>query len=398
MGYMPNVWKLFASRFFSNLIPAYVIERLYWEERGMTIQMVVYTEIIFAITIVLLEIPTGIIADKWGRKQMMILSALMGCCEFVILLLATEFWHFALVVFLAAIGRSASSGAENALLYDSLLSAGKEHSFEKYLGRLNALDIFSIIIAALCGSFLAGRYGYELNYWISLVSMLVALILTLTLVEPAVNSDSEQDQPIPIRIYVAASLRYFKNNPGVRLVVLSGMVTGAAISFIDEFWQTYLERLGIPVIYFGMFSAAIYLLRLPGNLLAYLLKSRFSYKSLLFGAIAVFAAGFLYVSVMKDYSSLAAICLIGLFAGMIEPLAAGYLHHRMDSSMRATIGSFQSLGEHAAVSVIGIGFGYFSAKMDIFGGFGFVAMVCWVFLIYFSFASAKRLFESDNGP
>jgi MFS family permease len=111
MGYMPNVWKLFASRFFSNLIPAYVIERLYWEERGMTIQMVVYTEIIFAITIVLLEVPTGIIADKWGRKYMMILSALMGCCEFLILVFATEFWHFALVVFLAAIGSSASRGA-----------------------------------------------------------------------------------------------------------------------------------------------------------------------------------------------------------------------------------------------------------------------------------------------
>jgi MFS family permease len=389
MGYMPNVWKLFASRFFSNLIPAYVIERLYWEERGMTIQMVVYTEIIFAITIVLLEVPTGIIADKWGRKYMMILSALMGCCEFLILVFATEFWHFALVVFLAAIGSSASSGAENALLYESLLSAGKEQSFEKYLGRLNALDIVSIIIAALCGSLLASRFGYEFNYWISLVSMLAALIFTLTLAEPAVNSDRENDQPIPIRTYVTASVRFFKNNPGVRLVVLSGMVTGAAINFIDEFWQTYLDRLGIPVIYFGMFSAAIFLLRLPGNLLAYLLKGLFSYRSLLSGAIAVFAAGYIYVSLMKDYSGLAAMCLICLFAGMIEPLAAGYLHHRMDSSMRATIGSFQSLGENAALSVTGVGFGYFSAKMDIFGGFGFVAVVCWVFLIYFSFASKK---------
>jgi hypothetical protein len=53
---------------FYNLTPAYVIERLFWEQKGMTIQMVVYTEILFAITIALLEVPTGIIADKWGRK------------------------------------------------------------------------------------------------------------------------------------------------------------------------------------------------------------------------------------------------------------------------------------------------------------------------------------------
>ena len=50
MDYTANLHKLFALRFFSSLIPAYVIERLFWEERGMTIQMVVYTEIIYALT------------------------------------------------------------------------------------------------------------------------------------------------------------------------------------------------------------------------------------------------------------------------------------------------------------------------------------------------------------
>jgi hypothetical protein len=62
----------------------------------------------------------------------------MGCCEFLILVYATSFWHFAAAVFLAGIGRSASSGAEYALLYDSLLLHGAQKSFEKCLGRLNA--------------------------------------------------------------------------------------------------------------------------------------------------------------------------------------------------------------------------------------------------------------------
>src|SRR5690554_5985350 len=101
MNVTGNVWKLYAFRFLSSLVPAYVIERLFWEERGMTIQMVVYTEIIFAITVLLFEVPTGIVADRWGRKQMMILSAVLGCFEFLILLFATEFWHFAVVVIIA---------------------------------------------------------------------------------------------------------------------------------------------------------------------------------------------------------------------------------------------------------------------------------------------------------
>lgn len=154
-----NIWKLYAIRFFYNLIPAYVIERLFWEQRGMTIQMVVYTEIIFAITVVFLEVPTGIIADKWGRKKMIVWSAVLECCMFLILLFATEFWHFAAAIFLAGIARSASSGSENALLYDSLLENGMEKDFEKYLGRLNVCDFTAAILAALFGSFLANRLG-----------------------------------------------------------------------------------------------------------------------------------------------------------------------------------------------------------------------------------------------
>lgn len=389
MGYETNIWKLYVFRFFYNLIPAYAIERLFWEQRGMSIQLVVYTEIIFAITVVLLEVPTGIIADKWGRKKMVVLSALLECCMFLILVFATEFWHFAVAIFLAGIARTSSSGSENALLYDSLLQNNKEQQFEKYLGRLNVCDYSSAIIAAICGSFLASKYGFEMNYWISVASMLVSSCISLMLIEPTVKSKS--DESIEISGYIKASINFFRKNPSVRLVVLFGMITGAALSFIDEFWQLYLNRLEIPVLYFGLYSAVIMILRLPGNIIAHVMKRRFSYKIILTCVIAVFAVGFLYVSVTKDYTGLGAIFLICLFSGIIEPISTGYLHHRTDSNMRATIDSFQSLGLNAVLIITGLGFGYFSSKYDIFGGFGFVAFICGVFFVYFLIASKETI-------
>jgi MFS family permease len=385
MNYMSNIWKLYAYRFLQSLVPAYVIERLFWEQRGMTIQMVVYTEIIYAVTIVLLEIPTGIIADKWSRKNMIVISAILGCCEFLILLFATEFWHFAVVVFLAGVARSVSSGSENALIYDSLLLSDQEESFEKYLGRLNVCDLTSAMAAALCGSFLASRYGFELNYWISLASSFAALPVSFWLAEPTVKSNL--DEPIAIKEYVKTSLLFFKNNQAVCLVVLTGMVTGAAINFIDEFWQLYLSKLEIPVVYFGLFSALFMLSRIPGNMLVELLKSWFSYSTILLGVTAVFAAGFFYLIIVHGYSSLAVICLIFLVSGAMDPLASGYLHHRIDSSMRATMDSFQSLGLNAVTMLTGLGFGFFSSKYDIFGGYGFIAVLCSVFFVYFLCAS-----------
>ncbi|MEH7379184.1 MFS transporter [Bacillus sp. JJ1533] len=391
MNYQANVWKLYGIRFFQSLIPAYVIERLFWEQRGMTIQMVVYTEIIFAVTVVLLEVPSGIIADKWGRKKMILLGAWLESSMFLILIFATEFWHFAVATFLSGIAGSASSGAGNALLYDSLLLNGRKRSFEKYLGRLNVWVGTSAILAALSGSLLATKFNFEFNYWVSLISMLVSVCLSLMLIEPAVKGDKETS--IPFKKYINASVKFFRTNPSVCLVVLSGMVTGAALSFVWEFWQLYLNRLEIPVIYFGFCSAVFMFLSLPGNVFAHLLIGRFRYQTLLLTVTAVLAIGFLYVSVIKDFTGLLVICVIFFVSGIIEPLVSGYLHHRMDSSMRATIDSFQSLGLNAVIILTGLGFGYFSSQFDVFGGFGFISLICGVFFLYFLFASSNHAVE-----
>lgn len=393
-----NIRILFALRFFSSLIPAYVIERLYWEERGMTIPMVVYTEIIYALTIVLLEVPTGILADRWGRKKMLVLSALLGCCEFLILILASEFWHFAVVVFLAGISRSASSGSENALLYDTLQEQGKAPLFERTLGRLNACDFIAAILAALSGSFLAGKFGLELNYWISLSSAGIALILAFLLREPSRETEDDETS-IPVRTYVTESLRFFRRNPHVCLVMLSGMVIGASMSYIEEFWQLYASRLGMPVYFFGLLSAGIMLLQLPGNLLAYALVRRFSHRVIIAAIMVVITLGFTYVSVSRDYWGLAAMLTICLFAGVMEPLASGYLHHRIGSSMRATIDSFQSLGENVLNTFAGLGFGYLAARYDVFGGYGFLAFLCFTFFVWFINVSNtdKQIQKQENG-
>ncbi|NLY10734.1 MAG: MFS transporter [Firmicutes bacterium] len=393
MNHIPNVWKLSAIRFFQSLIPAYVIERLFWELRGMTVQMVVYTEIIYAFSVFLLEIPSGILADKWGRKKMIVLNAFLGCLEFLILVFATEFWHFAAAVFLSGIGQSASSGSENALLYESLLLHGKEASFEKCLGRLNAWDFSAAILAALSGSLIASWCGFELNYWLSFTGMLVSLCISFMLLEP--NLKRKTDSPIVFQEYLKASVKFFIRNPQVCLVLFSAMVTGAAMNFIDEFWQLYISRLGVPVIYFGLVLAGLSILRLPGNIIAYKIKERINYRALISGIVFIFAAGMLYIAIFKGYTGLIVIFLICIVSGVIEPLATGYLHHRIDSSMRATIDSFQSLGLRAILILVGLGFGYFSSRFDIFGGYGFISLVCFAFLVYF-LVSSKGLGERNE--
>ncbi|MFV0396114.1 MAG: MFS transporter [Coprobacillaceae bacterium] len=275
---MENVKKLYMISFFYSLIPAYVIERLFWQERGMSISMVVYCEIIYALVITISEIPSGILADRFGRKKLLIIDCAFGVIEMVIIVFANEFWMFAVAVFFAGIGKSLSSGSKNALLYDSLVLSKKETDFEKFLGRITAIEFLGYLLAALSGSLLTNYFDFSFNYILSAGSMTIALLMTFLLKEPIIKT--KQEQTMGIIDYTRQALTFFKSQPVVLMYCLTGVTLGASMIYVDEFWQLIMNDIGIGVAFFGIISGLQMVARIPGNIIAYKLKNKFQYRNL----------------------------------------------------------------------------------------------------------------------
>lgn len=379
-----NVNKLYIIIFFHNLIPAYVIERLFWEQRGMTVLMVILCEIIYAVSIIIFEIPTGVFADKFGRKTLLVFGAVLSMFEFVILLFAHNFWMFALVVFLAGISSACTSGAWNALLYDSLLQFKKQESFEKIVGRMNSLDFIASLLAALFGSVLAKYFVFEFNYIVSAASMFLALILTIFLKEPprmSYQGTKEKNQG-SFMVYVRESISFYKTNPKVVYIITHAMCIAACITYLDEFWQLYLDEIGSPVLFFGLFSACISLARIPGNLLAAYLITYFKAQSIILFILGITSAGFFITAIFPGIIGIITIILIFLASGVIDPVATGYLHHHGKSEIRATIESIQSLIKGIITFTVGIGFGIISSSFTILSGFIFLGAILCLFFCY----------------
>ena len=353
----------------------------------MTLQMVVYTEIIYAAVIIILELPTGILADKWSRKNMLVLGAILGCFELLIIVLAHSFWQFAAAIFIAGVSCSFESGSEYALIYDSLKSEAREREFEKILGRLLAFDFSAAIIAALSGSFMASRLGFELNYWLSLASAFVAFVVTLFLSEPKIHTAT--GAKIKFSRYIKESFLFFQKSRQVLLVIVSATLIAACVVYVDEFWQIYLNDLAIPVIFFGVFGSLTSLVRIPGSLLSFKLKSRFGYKSVFLFLFCAVILSLFAMAFIKGAAGIAAIIVICAAEGLIEPLASGYLHVRISSQMRATMDSFQSLIQRITTIIIGLGFGWVAAKMSLFAAYGSIAVLCTVYLAVFIAAAGK---------
>ena len=395
MGYLSNVKKQYWISFFHSLIPAYVIERLFWQQRGMNVQMVVYAEIIYALTVTVFEIPSGILADKFGRKRMLSAYNALAAGELIQLLFAHSFCQFAIAIFLAGIGKALSSGSENALLYDSLLNEEMQEDFEKHLGRLSAIDFTGSMIAALSGGVLANFFELEFNYVLSIVSMCIAFILTLLLKEPPILTTLESEIS-GIMQHANQALGVFKEQPLVFVYCLTGAFLGACMIYLDEFWQIIVENIGIPVIFFGVVSALSSVLRIPGNLFAYKLKGKFKYKHILTCIISVSIVGYVVVFLARDLFCLIPIMLLFVVAGIVDPLVIGYLHHHTESHIRATVESFSSLGLRIVSVIVGLFFGYVSSAYSIFAGFLVLGVICFGYLVLFTIAGRNHFFRHER--
>lgn len=389
MGYLSNINRQYIITFFHALIPAYVIERLFWQQRGMNMQMVVYCEIIYAVTVILFEIPSGILADRFGRKKLLVIDGILSALEFLLLLVASKFWLFAIVMILSGIGKAFSSGSQNALLYDSLLAENKQENFEKLVGRLSAIDFIGLLIAAISGSILANYMGFVFNYIISFFSMLIAFIVSLTLKEPPMIIRPESELT-GMKQYAKQSFTFIKSRPLIMLYCLTGAILGACQIYLDEFWQLILDEIRFPVIFFGFFSAIVFTFRIPGNLFAHKLKGRFTYSAILNVVILVNVIGYIAICFTRNLFCLIPMILVSLASGIMDPLIAGYLHHNVKSCIRATVESFTSLGLRLISIAVGLIFGYIGTKFSIFIGFGFLGVICLIYLLFFILKSRHK--------
>lgn len=129
-----NVKILYIYKFLSQCLPIYAFYTILFINRGMSVTDVAVLLAIWSIFTIVFELPSGVLADRWNRRNMLaIASLLQGLC-FVVWLFAHTFLMFVCGFALWAISEAFTSGTEEGLIYDNLKSDGYEESFTKVYG------------------------------------------------------------------------------------------------------------------------------------------------------------------------------------------------------------------------------------------------------------------------
>ena len=139
------------------------------------------------VTYTLFEIPTGAIADLFGKKVTLILSFLLEAIGGFFMATATDLNSLIGAVFIMCLGGVLYSGTIDALVYDSLKQDGNEESYDKVISNITSI---SLIAPAICS--IIGGYFYlihpTLPFWANFTGYVLGLIFSLFLIEPKIDS------------------------------------------------------------------------------------------------------------------------------------------------------------------------------------------------------------------
>jgi len=341
-----NIYKVYSI--FANLLILGPIIVLYLLAKGLSFTEIMILQSISAIGVVIFEVPTGAVADKLGRKYSMLLGSLLWGLSLLTYIIGKSFYVFAIAEVIFSLGTTFKSGADTALIYDSLKALKRENEFQKIEGFAGSFTFYAQGI----GSIIAG-FVYEINIYmpmiISIGFMVVAAIIAMNFEEPPVEGKKGR---FGIKYFhqIKESGKYILGHEKIKAIILYSMVF--FIFYRAGFWyyQPYMESVKIPVKYFGIIFFIFNLVAALSSKVCYRIMEITKPKTLTFMS-GLLIVSFIILGTVKIWIGVAAILLQQVTRGLYRPVTRKYMNKHIPSDKRATILSFHSLAVNLAVAV-----------------------------------------------
>lgn len=304
----------------------------FYESNNLSMKDIMVLQAIYSIAIVVLEIPSGYLADVIGRRKTLVLGAIFGTLGFTTYSFSYGFIGFLIAEVILGIGQSCISGADSAMLYDSLLEKGEEKKYSRFEGRIVSLGNISEAAAGIIGGLLAGitlRTPYIAQSFVAFI----ALPAAITLVEPT--------RKVPLmkagfmEIVHIARFALFEEKTLRRNILFSAII-GTATLTMAWFAQPFFEHIEIEIKWFGLLWTSLNLTVAITSYTAHRLESKLGQRwSILIIALTI-PLGYLVLGRFHVSTGLIVLYLFYLIRGYATPVLKDYINRVTASHIRAT--------------------------------------------------------------
>lgn len=247
-----NPRLLFWGRAFVGAKFLSAIMVLFYMHRGLTLNEVFMMSIVWSITSLLLEVPSGYLADRIGRKRTILLGTALLLLAYGVKFVAQGFWPFAAVFFLMSASFSCYSGTMEALLYESLVEMGRDKEMNAQNGKqLSARALAAIFLPAI-GAFIAHDLTepqFQVIIILNMLFIVAGALVFSRLIEPK-RIQSVSDQEISV---FRESIKTIRRDPWLLKVALNKLIFFIAIFISWRVSQPFLEQFGFGAEALGIF-------------------------------------------------------------------------------------------------------------------------------------------------
>ncbi len=340
-------------------------------QHGLSYVQIGFMEVLFGIATIMAEVPTGAIADRFGRRVALGVGAL-GFAGATVLFATLNFPSLILGHLFMSITRTLMSGSDDALLYDSLRQLQRTDEYERHAGRASAVATASLLAATILAGPLVSVLDFRTVIIISAAGMGLAGLLALALREPPRResdfSDTTSDTSEQSASHVSGTAVLSEIRTGLRIAlrtrpvlwaILFAGVLLATLDLPEFFIQPFVRSHGVDpaiTVIEGLTYSAFMLPSFVGLMLGAIvaapmaarLGERRALPTLLVGGVLVF----LPLLVVDHLAIVASFALLAACTAAVQPLAGGYINRRIPSDQRATVLSIFSLLTAVMITIV----------------------------------------------
>jgi len=248
-----NVWKLRVLLMTRGALFFSPIGVLFYMANGLSLAHVFYIQAAFTVASMILEIPSGYLSDRWGRRNTLIVGSAVGLLGMVVFALGTGFWEFFTANMLIAVFVSFHSGTIEAMTFDTLLEIGTSERYREIIGNQLFWSLITQSIVSILGGLLA-TVSLRTPFYMTILSFMLGLLIVFVLREPSRHKLQETRHFATIWHITKTSL--MQNVPLRSMIALYAVLSTIVFSLM-WFAQPYQTLVGLPVGLFGLAHAAL---------------------------------------------------------------------------------------------------------------------------------------------
>ncbi|HEX8763288.1 MAG TPA: MFS transporter [Candidatus Saccharimonadales bacterium] len=375
-----RIGKIYLSNFLTGLVFWYGIEKLFMGSVGIDAVGVGVATALFLGFNLVFDIPSGVLADRWSRKGMLVVSALALAFCSLILGSSNGLAQYILGYIFYGIYVVSTSGTYQAITYDILHEEKRSNQYSRIGGRAYALFLTGSGVANIASGFIAAHYSYRVTFFITVVSCLLNALLLLTIKEPTFHKAEAKTR------VVAQLGDATKSLVRLRLLrVLAIIMSALAVVelFKGEFGQLYMLRYVSEPQFIGLLWAAYAFTWALGSVIAHKLRSRLT------ALVASSPVPLILMAFMDSVISLALFMVQAVASAALLNQIETRVQENTPSSVRASILSILSAAGRAISIPASFVLGWLFTQYGALWALRFVAVIASLVLIYWVWSSKK---------